>query len=139
MNGIKIEKIQPLANGDSRGETFELFKGFPGLQVTYYKRKQGMKFACHFHTGEDPSKNPELFFLLQGKVKIVAENGKTQEKEEIIVEERNMITIEKGVYHEFEALSDVSFLEYRSTLFDERKSDCFPKEEYLDYLQTFTV
>jgi dTDP-4-dehydrorhamnose 3,5-epimerase-like enzyme len=129
MKGLKIEKATSVSLGDVRGGTFELFKGMPGRQVTLYKRKKGASFANHFHKGIDPSKDPELFFVVSGKVTLFAKN-KHGEEFECTVEDLTFLTIDKNVYHEFVALTDVVFLEYRCTQFDSDNSDCFSKEEY---------
>ncbi len=136
MKGVEIKKIEPVKPGDPRGNTYQVFQGLSGLQVSAYTRKAGVSFAGHFHKGDDPSKNPELFFLISGKTELYAKNGKTGEEITVRLEEGDMLTIEPGIWHEMKALTDVSFVEYRSTVFDPEKPDTYGKEEYEEYFKS---
>jgi dTDP-4-dehydrorhamnose 3,5-epimerase-like enzyme len=136
MTGITIQQILPKNPNDPRGETVELFQGRLGKQVTLYRRVKGAKFGNHFHKGDDPSKNPEIFYLISGEVVLSAENGKTHQTEQFTVTAGHQILIDPGVYHEFEALCDVVFIEYRATVFDPAHPDCYTKDEYEEYLLT---
>jgi hypothetical protein len=122
MKGIQINKLKEIT--DSKGIVIEWCKDLPGKQVTIYHRKAGITFGEHFHKGEDPSKNPERFFLIKGKLKLSATN-KNQEKFEEIIEENTEIIISPYVFHKMEAITDVSFIEYRSTVFNPQMSDTF--------------
>lgn len=129
MGGITITSVQSKSPHDERGDVFELFQNLPGKQVTLYTRKAGSTFANHFHTGTDPSKNPELFFLISGQIRLYARNRGGEELRQDI-EPMTYISIEKNVYHEMEALTDVIFIEYRATLFDPAQSDSYPESDY---------
>ena len=136
MTGVCIEKIAPVRTDDPQGNVFELFKGKPGLQVTVFERKAGVVCGKHFHKGTDPSKDPEYLFLISGECRVHAYNGFTDETLEKIVSAGTLLTFEKGIYHELEALTDIIFLEYRSTVFDPEYSDTFLREEYDNYIHT---
>ncbi len=128
---IVVRPLAPVATS-SQGSTFEWCKNIPGLQVTYYTRKKGTRFACHAHTGKDISKNPERFLLLTGKVRI---DWKTKEGEGTLeVEHVSEVLVAPDVYHEFFALEDCSFLEYRRTVFDPQVADSLSKEAYDLYM-----
>ncbi len=130
MNWIQIKKLNP-SNSDNRGSVYEWCKGEKGVQVTVYKRKAGTVFANHYHKGRDPSKNPERFLLVSGKAKLVGYNGLLKETIDVIIDEDTEVIIMPNVLHTFEALTDVIFLEYRSTVFDPKNSDCYSAETYL--------
>lgn len=135
MQGIIITPSTP-THRDERGETWELFKGLPGLQVSLFHRRKGSKFAHHFHKGLDSSKDPELFFLIQGEVEVFARNGLTGEETKTNVASGTHISIAKNVYHEFRAITDATFLEYRSTVFNPDDMDCYPLDQYEDYISS---
>lgn len=134
MRGVEIVKIAPVSR-DSRGESRELFQGLPGQQVTLYKRKKGAAFGGHFHKGLDPSKNPERMFIISGRLEFFAHNGRSGETLRTEISDNTYLTIEKGIYHELRALTDVIFIEYRSTVFDKINPDTFPKEDYDGYIK----
>ena len=133
FQGLQINKIQSANSKDKRGVTYEWCKGKPGLQVTIYQRMKNSSFANHYHKGDDPAKNPERFFLIQGKVRLKAQNRLGQTLDEIISEGYEIL-ISPGVYHSFEAVTDVIFIEYRSTAFDKNKTDSYPLDEYLTFV-----
>jgi len=134
FEGVKITKLEP-ASLDARGSVYEWCKGQKGLQVSVFKREKGMPFANHYHKGEDPSKNPEKFFVVSGKVKLMAYNGVTNKSLEAVVDCGTEILIFPDILHTFEALTDVIFLEYRSTPFDKDNPDSYPAETYGEYIK----
>jgi hypothetical protein len=125
MDGITITALTPVNPGDSRGPTYECWKGLEGRQVSVYVRRQGVRFGMHYHTGSDPSKAPERFFLVTGKVKLTAENPEG-ERLETIIEAGTALEIGPMVKHAMEALTNVAFIEYRRTPFDRDAPDTFP-------------
>jgi|APSaa5957512622_1039677.scaffolds.fasta_scaffold233397_1 hypothetical protein len=120
---LKIKKIKPILNDE--GITLEWCKNITGKQVSIYMRNKGVKFAQHYHKGEDPSKNPERFFLIKGKVKFSCSNMSGSEKEEFIVSEGHEALISPNIIHSAIALEDSIFIEYRTTPFDKNKSDTY--------------
>ena len=64
MEGIQINRIISSDFADPRGPTYEWCKGLLGQQVTIFYRNAGIIAGNHYHKGNDPSKNPEFFFLL---------------------------------------------------------------------------
>jgi prephenate dehydrogenase len=127
-----LVRALPAVAQSAKGSTYEWCKNEPGLQVTYYTRTKGTHFANHAHTGEDLSKTPERFLLLTGNVEIhwrtKGEHGKEQ------VDGVSEVLIAPGVYHEFVALSDCSFIEYRRTAFDPKRPDSLSSQEYDLYI-----
>ena len=108
MEGIMIKKLEKI-HEDERGETYETnIRKSTNLIIGY--RKKGSKMGQHYHKGMEESKNPEIFILLKGKVKFLAEDMKGNSMEKFI-EAPSMIIIEPYIYHEFEAVDDVIFME----------------------------
>jgi len=124
MKGVHIRKLKPIEEND-RGKVYEWCKGVDGKQVTVYLRNKSVKFGCHYHRGDDPSKNPERFFLIKGKVKLFAKNLKTGEELETTIDEGTEILIEPWIYHEMKALTNVIFIEYRKTPFKKERVDSY--------------
>jgi hypothetical protein len=130
MKGIKINRINSVNPGDPFKQTIELFKGEEGRQVTVNFRDEDSPHKSHYHEGIDPSKDPEKLCILEGKVKLLAENEHGERLELIIGigEDKGSrhvteITIDKGVKHDVVYLSKCIILEYRSTIFNPDKSD----------------
>lgn len=115
---IVIQKVDEIIS--EKGSTIEWCKGILGKQLSIYYRSKGVEFAKHYHTGADPSKNPERFFLLKGKVKFIIDN------DEYVIEEKHEVLIYPNVVHTAIALDDVIFVEYRATEFDPENSDTYP-------------
>lgn len=136
FKGIIIRKIAPVDPNDLRGPTFEWCKGQPGLQISVFERKAGVSFGGHYHKGEDKSKNPERFFLIKGKEKVIAENGLKNQKLDISIEGPTEIIISPNILHTFKAITDVIFLEYRETTFDKSKPDTYPADTYSEYIES---
>ncbi|KKS38929.1 MAG: hypothetical protein UV01_C0001G0005 [Parcubacteria group bacterium GW2011_GWA2_42_14] len=141
MNGVKIERLNPADPWDRRGLTTE-WKFENGSQITVFERKKGIKFGGHYHAGGDPSKNPEKFYLVKGRVRakflvletlrvcgksaVLVPKDKDKVGEEYILTAGNTLTIWPYVYHEMEALEDCIFIEYRVTHFNREKPDTYP-------------
>ncbi len=132
IDGVLIKKLEPVVPGDVRGHTYEWCKGLPGMQVSVFYRKTGSIYGEHFHTGHDSSKNPERFLVLRGKVMLRATDG--NDEMTTTLREAHEVLIQPYIYHTFEALSDVIFIEYRATIFDRSKPDAFDRESFKEYL-----
>jgi dTDP-4-dehydrorhamnose 3,5-epimerase-like enzyme len=137
MQGIKITHLDPIKPNDPRGDTYEVFKGSPGRQVTALTRKQGQSFAGHFHPGKDKSKDPEMFFLISGEIELSAYDGRTGEEITTVLKAGDRLDIGAGVWHDMKALNDVVFIEYRETVFDPEHEDTVrDRGEYEEWLKS---
>ncbi len=103
-----------------------------GQQITVYYRRAGTVAGGHYHTGSDPSKNPELFLLLFGKAKVRAYD--TDQNESIhLLDATNgpvQLTIQPLTLHFLETLTRVIYIEYRLTRFDKNAPDVHSVEEW---------
>jgi len=133
MNSIIIKKLGPTAQ-DSRGSTWEWCRGIDGKQVTVYERIKGYDLSeNHYHKGNDPSKNPERFLLLNGRAKLTA---RTVYGANFTVELTPLtdVIIYPDVLHSIEPLTKkVLFAEYRCTEFNSDRSDCYSPESFEEY------
>lgn len=130
MKGVTVRKVSPAKEGDPRGRTWEWAKGVETRQITIYERTAGTgDFGAHFHKGEDPSKNPERFFLAAGKIRAVFEDLDGG-REEVVIEVGNEIAIAPRILHTLTALEDVILIERRVTVFDKEHPDTYPATEF---------
>ena len=135
MEGIRIAKVKSKTPDDIRGNVYHVIENRPGLQVTVYTRKSGVSFANHFHKGGDPAKNPEIFFLINGRVEMAAKNQRGEEFKTVL-EPGHLLEIDPGIYHSMLALDDVVFFEYRATVFDESNKDSYSLDEFEVYVRS---
>ncbi|MBI4440802.1 hypothetical protein HY639_01415 [Candidatus Woesearchaeota archaeon] len=131
---VSIRKVEPVNPLDERGPTYEWCRGIPGRQISIYLRKQGASFGAHFHTGSDPSKNPELFFLISGKMHCHFLDKRINESLECVVEGGTELLIVPLILHSMKALTDVVFVEYRVTEFDKSHTDTYPASQYDEFI-----
>lgn len=123
---FKLEHLGPVAK-DERGHTIE-WKLPDGRQITIYHRKKGAKLGGHFHKGGDPSKDPEGFFLISGRIKLIIDlNGNKIEKI-LEAEANNYLIMYPGLCHWMTPLTDVIYIEYRVTHFNKDNPDTYPCE-----------
>jgi len=128
MQSHKIHRLFSASPDDPRGDVFE-WKISDGHQITLYRRRAGEYFANHAHTGRDPSKNPERFLLISGKVKatFITRDGR---EDSAVIEAVSSVEIYPDVFHEMEALEDCVFIEYRVTHFDRKDPDALSREVF---------
>ena len=119
----EIKKAEP----KSKDEREEIFEFASGKNVLILKRKKGTVSGEHYHLGKAKSKNPEIFFLIKGKIEFYAEHVKTKEKQKTIVEENSLIIIPPMVYHKLKALTDIVFIELNN------EPDKYDKDTVKDY------
>ena len=134
MKGVSIRQIEPVDMHDPKGLTYELFKGIHGMQVTYCTRNAEKIFGDHYHRGDDPSKNPERVILLSGSCAFIACNG-VETEIHFLNQTPLEIIIQPSVIHAFLPRENISFIEYRSTVFDPKNNDTFPAENFVEYLK----
>lgn len=130
--GVEIIRLESKTPNDPRGHVFE-WKGITDaqiVQISSYVRKKGTVAGNHFHKGDDPSKNPEIFMLVSGKGKLWAYNKRTKEEKEVEIGPGTVIKFWPNVLHKITSLTDVAYIEPRITPFDPKRPDTYPKEEY---------
>lgn len=125
----KSTPLSPANTNTERGrKTFSWsFEKYPGYQVVFFYRDKGSIFGEHFHKGEDPSKNPELFLLISGKVDIsfTSLDGSVAKETYDAAHTPIEIAIDPWIFHTMEALTDCVFAEYRETPFDPAYPDTY--------------
>lgn len=121
--GFEIQRVGPVDITDPRGPLYE-WKFSDDRQITICLRKKGVKTGGHYHSGRDPSKNPEMTFIISGKIRAtLIPQGKKSEK--WILKAGDSINIWPNVWHHFEILEEAVIIEYRTTHFDKSNPDTF--------------
>lgn len=132
-DGVRVRKLIPANPDTPRGlRTFE--HHFPSAtQCTTYYRESGEEFGGHFHKGDDPSKDPEIFQLISGVIEFFF-TDKAGGKRTIRVDATDCTPVEVLIspflLHSARAISDVIYVEFRSTRFDPAHPDIYPPEEF---------
>ena len=134
MKGVSIRQIEPVDMHDPKGLTYELFKGIHGMQVTYCTRNVGKIFGDHYHRGDDPSKNPERVVLLSGSCAFIACNG-VETEIHFLNQTPLEIIIQPSVIHAFFPRENISFIEYRSTVYNHENNDTFTFGTFKTHLE----
>ena len=130
---VSIRQIEPVNADDPKGLTYELFKGIHGMQVTYCTRNAGKIFGNHYHRGDDPSKNPERVVLLSGSCDLITCDGKQTNTH--LLQSPTEIIIQPSVIHAFFPRENISFIEYRSTVFNPENNDTFTFGTFRTHLE----
>ncbi len=120
--------------GSDRGERTWKYDLPDGKQIMLFRRLKGEPFGAHFHKGEDPSKNPEIFLLLEGKIQFSFVSKEGKKAGPIVLDATSgkpqLLRIQPWAFHFVEALTDVLFIEYRLTPFDPEHPDTFPAKDF---------
>lgn len=103
----------PLLGKDDRGMTLTLPNDRSGDYLLCY-RKGGSISGRHYHTGKSAGKNPEIFYLLSGKIYFRWREIEDTQLNEAVVEAPARVEVPAKLWHELEAISDCSFLEMNS-------------------------
>lgn len=109
---ITVEPFEFISRTE-KGETYQLQSTRTGIFV-FGTRKAGSVNGSHYHKGNTPNKNPELFYLFTGKGLVRLVDLHTKEKKEVILEGPCRVTFPPFIWHELEALTDISFMECNS-------------------------
>ncbi len=131
---VSIRELHCANENNPRGKTTFEWRHQDGRQITVYYRKYGNTSELHFHKGEDPSKDPEYFLLLSGELEFYFQTTEGEEGKFVVSAIEGApqeIIIPPYVLHQITPLTDICYVEYRSTLFDPNSSDCYTKEEFM--------
>lgn len=123
--GVKVEQIS-FKGQDERGATTEINNlDRKGPYILAYRNK-GFSSGNHYHKGLSPLKDPEVVFLLTGKVELeygTVEQGRVSERKILNVEAPARIEIAAFTWHKLSFLEDACFFELNS--FEEGDKDTF--------------
>lgn len=135
FKGIEIIRTLPVNLNEPKGNTYELWKNNQMKQITVYERKKGHVSGNHYHKGDDPSKNPEIFFLAHGKAVLKARNPQNQNLQ-LMISPGTELRIYPNVLHAIYPIDNVIiFLEARQTIFNAQKHDTYEAKTYDEYIR----
>jgi hypothetical protein len=129
--GIDDIIIETLSNdGNEKGAVFN----FPLLQykttdLAFFERPAGTKSPAHFHTGLDPSFDPQVLFLIKGKMRMKFWDLNEKEVEHEIYGGQ-VLTIPTFVLHDYETAEDCVFIELRTVAYKDSQKDLFLEEYF---------
>ncbi len=133
---FKIVNIKP-AHKDHRGQVIKIQvdPDHAIREIVFFERLSGVVCGQHGHRGTDPSKRPEKFVLVCGKVEFTF-TTETGEEIAVILNPWDMIIIQPmedvAVVHTVTVLKGPAvWAEARSTLFDPENPDAFSMEELI--------
>ena len=112
-NDLIIVTPFPYIGQDERGTTAEIFLDRSGKTLSIF-RKKGNVFGNHYHTGSQARKNPEIFWLLHGELRIEYRHIESDEWLLVDVIAPVKIDIYQNVLHRVTAITDAYMLELNS-------------------------
>src|SRR5690606_15948439 len=113
VDEIIIEQVENA--DDKKGTVFNLqISEYP--HVALFARGAGVTGTAHYHLGNDPSNDPQMLFVISGKMKLHFEDrtGKTREE---IVSDGDLVVIPTQILHWYVTLEPSTFAEWRQTKF----------------------
>lgn len=111
MNGLEIIKHKAKSE-DDRGAVYAYVADKKIKETLIVIRKKGSIAGNHYHNGTDPSRNPEIQYVIAGELKLTAKNIATNEHETHVIKSNTEIRLFPKIAHKFEMLTDVVFLEF---------------------------
>ena len=106
MKGFRVRYAKSKKEGTN--EIVTCFEGVKSLGVRAFYRGANEEAGSEYHTGEDPSKRPERFFIASGEMEFNVCNG--LRRETIKVEKGTEVEIDPLVWHATCTLTDVIYL-----------------------------
>lgn len=115
MKGVEIIEHRP-KHADDRGQTISYVADNKLKHILILRRKKGSVSGSHYHTGTDPAKNPEIQYIISGKVKLTVKDLKSNEQEQHILTENTEVRIFPNIFHKIEATEDTILLELQTVV-----------------------
>ena len=115
MNNQSLITVTPFSfiGQDERGTTAEITIERSGKALSIF-RKEGAVFGNHYHSGTEPTKNPEIFWLLHGTLKVEYRALHSSTWEAVELSGPTKVDFYPNVIHRVTALSDAYMLELNS-------------------------
>lgn len=142
MDSVLIT-LYPKTNSQGSAETTYDLRRYKGKEKHYslYIIERGEEAPLHFHTGEDPSKDPEDITILHGRGELILYDGARNKLVTLYYNTTNSplggmrVLIPAGILHQIASLQTTLLLEQRITQLSQQKNDTYSLQEYPPYLQ----
>lgn len=128
-----IKKINFDFEENHKGKTLNLnFEDLDISELPVFYRNKGIISPGHFHKGESRSRDPEILYVLRGKIKLIFEDmrGEILEMEFSAGEG---YTCPPWIYQSYEILEDSIFIEPRIDKYEDIP-DTYDREEFIKIL-----
>ena len=112
MDQVQITPLDP-SFADNRGETYEL-ENNRSTNLVLCVRNANTISGRHYHTGISKNKDPEVIYLIQGKVFFRWRKLNEEKIQERIVMGPSQFIVPIQIWHELETITDAIFLELNS-------------------------
>lgn len=108
----EIESFHLLSENE-KGSTYTIEER-PTSDYLFASRKADATFGNHWHEGKSKTKNPEVLFLMSGKMKMWISDTDGSNEKEVDLEAPLKLKIYPLALHRFKAETDCMFLEMNS-------------------------
>lgn len=122
----EVEVSQVKNEGDPKGPVYNLNFSKYRVQVVF-QRESGTSTQPHWHTGLDTSYDPQVLFLVSGEMEMHFWDLNGNERTEHF-NSGTIVSIPKNILHSYHAVTDISFIEWRTFPFDPRFADTYRVE-----------
>ncbi len=93
-------------------------------EMNYVETKKGVKRGGHYH-----KKMLELFFIIEGSVRVEMRNVKTNDQAGYVLNKFDVAVMPTGWEHTIIAVEDTKWVSLNSELFDEKSPDMFTSDK----------
>ena len=107
-------------SADSRGEILGISRFDWMKEINYIQSHAGTTRGGHYH-----KKTTELFFIIDGEIKVTIRHLQSQKLEEIIVHKGDIFIVEPLEVHTFHILKDARWINVLSHPMDNQNPDFF--------------
>ncbi len=123
MKGIEFKELDLIADTE-KGQLFEFDNRKTTDRLMLVTRKAGTVSGYDFHKGKHPNKNPEIGVIISGTVEFYCKNSAGEEVTNTF-DKPIMYIIQKNIFHEVRAITDISFIEFSAAA--DGKGDSFKR------------
>ena len=119
MNGVELIRHSP-RQSDERGSVFAYIPQKRLAELLLLHRKKGSVSGNHYHKGSDPTRNPEIQYLISGKFTLSVKDMRTNETGSFTIEPNTELRIAPMIAHKLVAEEDSTILEFHCEISDYR-------------------
>ena len=107
-----------VTKSDSRGSMKGLINEGEWKELNFFSTKAGQVRGDHYHKNTD-----ELFIILEGEIKIILTDIKSEKSKEVLVKEGDVFVIKRKIVHTFFIIKDTKWINGLSQKMDKENPD----------------